>query len=125
MANTSRFPGGANNDNTSRILTNEVQNKAYTASIAIAAKEANTLVVVGQLTGALLLTIGTGTATTAPYTGDVVRFLFSADGTGRVVTFSTGFQAAGTLTVAANKYGSASFMFNGATWIETGRTATV
>jgi hypothetical protein len=125
MANTSRFPGGGNNDNTSRILTNEVQNRNYAASIAVTAREASTLITVGQLTGALSLTIGTGTATTAPYTGDIVRFLFGADGTGRVVTFSTGFQSAGTLTVAANKFGSASFTFNGSTWIETGRTATV
>ncbi|RYD57285.1 MAG: hypothetical protein EOP56_08220 [Sphingobacteriales bacterium] len=125
MANTSRFPGGFNNDNTSRIITNEVLNRTYAASVAINAREANTLVNVGQLTGALSLTIGTGSTSSAPYIGDVVRFLFSADGTGRVVTFSTGFQSAGNLTVAANKYGSASFMFNGATWVETGRTVTV
>ncbi|RYD57015.1 MAG: hypothetical protein EOP56_09415 [Sphingobacteriales bacterium] len=124
MATTSRFAGGENNDNTYRILTHQDQAPAYAASIAITTKEYSTTVMPAQLTGALTLTIGVGTSTTAPMKGDIVRFVFSADGTNRVVTFSTGFQSAGTLTVVASKFGSASFMFNGTAWIETGRALT-
>jgi hypothetical protein len=124
MATTSRFPTGPSFDNTSRIITNAHQMTAYAASVAITTTYANTVVNMAQLTGALTLTIGTGTTDTAPYAGDTVRFLFAADGTNRVVTFSTGFQSAGTVTVTASKYGTVAFMFNGTTWVETGRTVT-
>lgn len=120
MPNESKFSGGANTDKTSRILTNDYQAPAYASSIAITAAADNTVVKVGQLTGALTLTIGT----TAPFIGAKVTFLFSVDATNRTVTFGTGFQPSATLALTASKYGSATFMFNGSTWIETGRAVT-
>jgi hypothetical protein len=47
--------------------------------------------------------------------------LFLADGTGRTVTFGTGFAPSATLAITASKHASASFVFNGALWMETGR----
>lgn len=111
-------------DNTSRNITNEFQDKAYAATIAITTTKNRTLVRVAQLTGALTVTCGVGSSTLPPVIGDRVTFLFSADGTNRVVTFSTGLQSSGTLTVTASKYGSAEFMFNGTTWVEVSRAVT-
>lgn len=122
MATTARFTGTKNTDNTDRIAFNDYQNPAYAASIAIATKPhaSNTLVQI-TLTGALSLTIGVGTSTTAPFVGDTVRFLIKSDASIRVVTFSTGFQPAGTLSTVASKTVSADFMFDGTGWQETGR----
>src|SRR3954471_6964217 len=122
MSTSARFTGAANKANTGSGSFNDYQAPAYAASIAIATKAVanKTLVQPGQLTGALSLTIGVGSATTPPMVGDEVKFLFAADGTNRVVTFSTGFATSGTLTVVASKKGTASFMFDGVAWVETG-----
>ena len=122
MATTARFTGAANKDNTSRRAFNEYQAPAYAASIAIATEEyaSDTLVKI-TLTGALTLTIGVGTSTTAPFVGDKVKFLIKSDASIRIVTFSTGFQPAGTLSTVASKTVFAEFMFDGTGWQETSR----
>lgn len=118
--NTPRFTPGTNQDNTLRTVTQDYQNPAYAASIAIKTSQAYTLVNVQQLTGALTLTANVSN----PFIGDELEFLFAADGTQRVVTFGTGLASSGTLTIALNKYGSAKFVFNGTTWVERSRAAT-
>lgn len=120
MPNTSRFGGNEYRDKSSNSLQNDYQTPAYAASIAIVAKAYNTVVKVDQLTGALSLTIDT----TVPYVGDKIQFLFAADATNRTVTFSTGFAPSATLAITASKKGSASFTFDGAAWVETGRAIT-
>lgn len=122
MSTTARFTGLKNKDNTDRVAFNDYQNPTYAASIAIATKPhaSNTLVQI-TLTGALTLTIGVGSATTAPYVGDTVKFLIKSDASIRVVTFSTGFQPAGTLSTVASKTVSAEFTFDGTGWQEAGR----
>lgn len=122
MSTTARFTGAAAKDNTDRRAFNDYQNPTYAASIAVAVKPnaSNTLVQI-TLTGALTLTIGVGSATTAPYVGDTVKFLIKSDASIRVVTFSTGFQPAGTLSTVASKTVYASFMFDGTGWQETSR----
>lgn len=122
MSTTARFTGTKNTENTDRGAFNDYQNPAYAASIAIATKPhaSNTLVQI-TLTGALTLTIGVGTASTAPFVGDTVRFLIKSDASIRVITFSTGFQPAGTLSTVASKTVSADFMFDGTGWQEIGR----
>lgn len=126
MSTTARFTGASNSDNTGRALLHDYQNPAYASSIAIATdvNATNTLVQVAQLTGALTMTIGVGTSTTAPYVGDEVRILFSADGTNRIVTFGTGFVSSGTLTVTASKFASVLAIFNGTAWQVVGREIT-
>lgn len=126
MSTTARFTGASNVDNTGRTLLMDYQSPAYASTIAIATdvNATNTLVQVAQLTGALTMTIGVGTLTTAPYVGDQVRILFSADGTNRVVTFGTGFVSSGTLTVTASKFASVLAIFNGTAWQVVGREIT-
>ena len=119
--NTPRFSPGTNQDNTLRTVTQDYQNPAYAANIALKLSEGYTLVNVQQLTGALTMTADA----THPYIGDELELLFSSDAGGpRVVTFGTGFASAGTLSVAASKYGSAKFVFNGSVWVERSRAAT-
>lgn len=100
--------------------TVDIQTPAYGASIAITTTKKTTKVIPAQLTGALTLTA----VVTGALIGDILIFVFSADGTNRVVTFSTNFNSAGTLTVVASKFGSTSFCYNGTAWIETGRALT-
>lgn len=119
--NTPRFTPGVNQDNTFRTVTQDYQNPAYAATIAIVTAQAYTLVNVQQLTGALSLSANVAN----PFIGDELEFLFASDGVGaHVVTFGTGFASSGTLSVAASKYGSAKFVFNGSVWVERSRAAT-
>lgn len=122
MSTLPRFTGAVNVDNTDRRFMNDYQAPAYAASIAISTKPnaARTLVQI-TLAGALTLTIGVGSATTPPMVGDEVIFLIKSDASIRVVTFSTGFQPAGTLSTVASKTVSASFIFDGTGWQEMGR----
>lgn len=124
MATISRFSGLPSDDNTSRVITNAYLNPDYAATIDLIPFAAKTVVKVAALTGALSITIGVGTSSTPPYVGDTIEFLFAASGADRIVTFSTGFSKSGTLTVVNAKYGSASFMFDGVSWVETGRALT-
>lgn len=119
---TFRFIAGAGQDKTGRIATFSQSSVAYATPIAVVPTEMYNLVKVAQLTGALTMTANVSLASTC--IGDTVDFIFSADGTNRVVTFSTGFSTSGTLTVTASKKATASFTFDGATWVETNRTVT-
>jgi len=124
MSTTVRIGSGSSKDNTGSVLQFENQGtKAYSASVAITTSQnvSNTLVTIGQATGALALTVGVGTSTTDPQVGDRLTILMSSDATGRVVTFSTGFASSGTLTMVASKKASAQFIFDGVAWVETNR----
>ena len=120
---TPRVGLGQNKDNTDRMILNDYQAPAYAASIAIATGVgvANTLIQPAQLTGNLSLTIGVGSATTDPQVGDTVKFIFTSDASIRVITFSTGFASAGTLSTVASKKAYAEFVFDGTAWVEMGR----
>lgn len=122
MANTNgyRFIRGANNDNTFQTVTQDSLAVAYAATIALIPAAQRNYFEIGQLTGALTMTADT----TAPFWGDTMVIQFNADGTNRVVTFSTGFATSGTLTVVASKFGNVSFMFTANGWVETARTLT-
>ena len=64
-----------------------------------------------QLTGAM--TINAATTIGNLTQGDLVIFLFEADGTERVVTFGTGFKSSGTVTVTAAKGATCLGVFDG------------
>ena len=120
-ANTlARIPASAKNiDNTHRKYQDDYQAPAYAASIAITMKSncKNTLVKVGTLTGALTLTINA--ASDQNFVGDTLTFLFLSDGTGRVVTYSTGFgYVTATQTLVASKTGSSTWVWTGTIWSE-------
>lgn len=125
MSTSARFSGAKEADNTHRAYQEDYQAPVYAATIALAIKPnaAKTLVAVA-LTGALTVTANVGSATTPPYLGDRIQFLFTPDGTSRVVTFGTGFLPTGTLSVTTAKYAQASFVFNGTSWIEESRAVT-
>jgi hypothetical protein len=120
MSTTARYPlvTKPNEDNTGNIITSQHQAPAYAASIALKLNAARTIVKIAQLTGALSMTA----ETTRPQIGDELTILFNADATARTVTFSTGFApSAATIVVAISKQASTSFMFDGVSWVETGR----
>lgn len=120
MPNSLRFLRGAGQDNTLRTVTQDAQQVAYAATIAIVPTEGINLVQVAQLTGALTMTA----TVTKLYIGDIVRVMLSADATNRIVTFSTGFASAGTITVTASKFAFVDFIFNGTSLQEMGRAVT-
>jgi len=124
MSTNVRLGSGNSQDNTGRTLQYDWQEVAYAASVAITTKQnvSNTTVRVAQATGALALTVSTGSATTDPQVGDRLTILASSDATGRVITFSTGFASAGTLTMVASKKASAQFVFDGTAWVELQRS---
>jgi hypothetical protein len=120
MSTTARYPlvTKPNEDNTGNIVTNQYQALAYAATIALKLFAARTVVKVAQLTGALTITA----ETTRPYIGDELTILFSADGTNRTVTLSTGLVgSAATIVVTASKQASYTAVFDGTSWVETGR----
>ena len=124
MSTTKRLGVGNSQDNTARAIQYDFQEVAYAASVAITVKDgiAKTTVRVAQATGALTLTANVGTSTTGPMVGDELMVMASSDGTGRVITFSTGFASAGTLTMVASKKAVAVFVFDGVAWIERTRS---
>ncbi len=104
-------------DNRYTIPYKEIKAITYAASKTVAPTQEETTYDFAQLTGNL-----TAIATITPcYTGDRMTCLFVADGTDRVVTFSTGFSANGTLTVPASTRATVSFVFNGSAWKESTR----
>lgn len=126
--NTPRFTGLANKENTERAIKRGYIAPAFAATLVLAslgfdAINAHHLVNVA-LTGAATITAPVGTSTTGPMIGDTLEFLFTPDGTSRIVTFGTGFAPNGTLTVTTAKYAYANFIFNGVAWVEKGRTVT-
>lgn len=119
MANP-RFGITPSDDNTGRVITYSYYNPAYASTISVAPNASSTSYIVQQLTGALTINASVGAALPL----DVITFLFNADSSNRVVTFGTGFSSAGTLTVTASKKASASFMFDGASFVELSRAIT-
>lgn len=111
-------------DNTDRIRNNQYQTPAFASTIALVVNSSYTLIKPATLTGAVTLTANVGSATVPPYVGDRIDFLFTPDGTSRVVTFGTGFLPTATLSVTTAKFATASFMFDGAAWLELGRAVT-
>lgn len=106
-----------NDDNTGRLLKLAEVDVAYAATIALTPNASKTYYNVAELTGNATIN---GTVSSSEV-GDEVVFMFDADGTNRTVTFGTGLAASATLVVAADKVATASFVFNGTTFIETGR----
>ncbi len=98
----------------------DIQTPAYAATLSVTTTKKVTKVIPAQLTGAATI----NAVVTGAVAGDILILSFSADGTNRVVTFGTNFTSAGTLTVVASKFGSASFIFNGTAFTETGRALT-
>jgi hypothetical protein len=133
MSTNSRFPVSPATptpisqgvDNTSRFLNNDYQAPAYAATIALKIFASNTIVQVGLLTGALALSVNVGSASTPPYVGDRLKVLFTSTA-GATVTLGAGFLfTAATIVIPATKTANATFVFNGASWVEEARAITI
>lgn len=97
-----------------------VSSPAYTATLALTPAAGANKYIVGQLTGAMTINV----TTTNMVAGDITHFVFSADGTNRVVTFGTAMKTSGTMTVVASKFGGVSFMYDGTQMVALGREIT-
>lgn len=116
---------GQGTDNSSRIFDNEYQIPAYAATLTIIPTKSSTVVNVGLLTGAMTVNVGVGSATTSPYVGDKMKFLFTSTA-GATVTLGTGLLVtAATVVIPALKTANLTFIFNGAAWVEEARAITV
>lgn len=126
MSALPRFTGAKNTENTYVSFAADYQAPVFASTIAIAIKQqvAKTLIQPATLAGAVTFTIGVGDANNPPYVGDRVEFLLVSDGTSRVATFGTGFLPTATLSVTTAKFAMISFIFNGTSWIEEGRSVT-
>jgi hypothetical protein len=122
MPATPRIVPGKNQDITSRVLTNDYQAPTYAATISPVVFAARTVIGPIAITGAL--TINPSIANS--YIGDEMVMIFT-NGTGGALVVTTGsnISSIGTLSVAAGKKGTIYCVFDGATWVETGRAATV
>ena len=94
---------------------------AYAATLALSPKGYKNVYNVAQLTGAMTINL----TVTGSNAGDEIVFTFSEDATGRTVTLGTGLKGSvATLVVASGKFATASFVFDGTNFIETGRAIT-
>jgi hypothetical protein len=116
-----RFGITKNEDNTGRVITHDIKEPAYSATLSLNTNASKTYVTVGALTGALTL----NTVDTNCQKYDELFITFTASGANRIVTFGTNFLTAGTLTVVSAKFGTVHFVYNGADWVEFGRALTV
>ena len=104
-------------DNTGAVLSYDLTAPTYTATLTVAPKVFNLTVKPGTLTGAMTI----NATETSSFRGDHLTFIFTSDGTGRVVTFGTNFISAGTLTLVASKQATASFIYDGTNYVEVSR----
>lgn len=122
MANSNAYISSAQNqDNTGRVLTFDYKSYTDASTIALTPTAYSTVVKVTEMTVNTTITVDTSSATFG--IGSRLEILFKGDATSPdtnyTVTFSTGFsvQTSNVLTVTARKYGKASFVFNGTTWV--------
>lgn len=110
-----RFGTLKNQDNTGRILTYGYIAPAYAATYTITTNAYETTVKMGTLTGAQTLVAAVGSC----HVTDKLILVLTADGTNRIVTFSTGFSsAAGSITVGSSTSITVYFTFNGTAWVQ-------
>lgn len=125
MSLSSRFGNTPGKEDSFRLINVDKQTLTYAATLAPLTKKALTIISVA-LTGVCTINMSAGANdTNPPYVDDEVEFQFTADAGGaRVVTFGTNCQSAGTASVAASKFGTVRFRFNGTAWIEKSRALT-
>ena len=104
-------------DNTFLMTSKEAKTITYASTVTVTPTQEKTIYNFAQLTGAISIVA----KITQAYTGDEITCIFHADGSDRVVTFSTGITSAGTFTIPASTYSLAQFVFNGVAWEEISR----
>jgi hypothetical protein len=118
MPNSYRIISGPNQDITGRVLTYDSQSPVYAATISPVITQAFTKIGPVALTGALTMNPSIAQS--------YITMLFTNGTAGAlVVTMGANVSNVGVLSVAIGKKGSVTCVFDGATWVETGRAATV
>lgn len=93
----------------------EKQNPDYAATLAVTVKQMDTFVQPAQLTGAVTINVTIDAQVTA---GAKLHIKLAADGTQRVATIGTGFDAAAPdLTVGANATVFKSYVYDGTAFV--------
>lgn len=121
------FTRGANQDNTLKIVTQDMQTIAYAATVALYPSANKNFYNFADLSGDMTITANEALAIdgTGPKWGDTMEMQFAAVSANRTVTLSTGLiGTATTLVVVSGKFGNLSFTFTRNGWIETGRSLT-
>lgn len=111
ITNAQRFGTSTRDDNTGRVLTYAYSAPSFTATLNVNANAYETTVR-DTLTGAQTITA----TVTRCKVADKLRLIFCADGTDRIVTFSTGFTTTTAYTVTASTSSIMRFSFNGYKW---------
>jgi hypothetical protein len=100
----------------------DIQSPASAATLSVTTTQRTTKVIAGTLSAGMTV----NAVVTDAQSGDLLYFAFNADGSGPyTVTFGTNFVSSGTISVAASKYGSAEFIYNGTVWVMINKSATV
>ena len=118
-ASAQRFGTTKKDDNTGRVLTYAYSSVTFAAVSYHKVNAFETFLNIGKLTAAHTDSINVTNAKVC----DKVTLMYLCDTltAGRVVTFGTNFKSAGTFTIAKNKRGSATFIFDGVYWVENSR----
>lgn len=111
---TPRFGTAKNQDNTGRVLTYRYAAPTYASTYALGPNAYETTIVFDTLEGAMTLTSSVGSC----HIADKLSLVFFADGTNRVVTFSTGFASGGNITVNSGTKMTVNFVFDGVGWVQ-------
>lgn len=114
---TPRFGTSAGRDNTGRVITYSYTTPAYADTVELATKHYESVVKVAALTGDAVVVA----STTNAKVGDKIYMIFNATGGARTVTFSTGMVPSATLVVDSAQKATASFIFDGTSFIEASR----
>lgn len=97
---TNRF-GNLPEDNTGRLITQDHQNPAFSATIGAVVSAQRTTVVIPQMTGAVTLNITEDLSLHSIEEGDEITIMASADGSARTVTLGTKLKGADLVLLAA------------------------
>ena len=112
-----RFGVLPNEDNTGRVITHDIKEPAYIATLSLTPNASRTFVNPATLTGAM--TVNCVDTLCQKY--DEITFILKSDTTSRTVTFGTNFVSAGTIAPAISKSASISFIYDGTNFVETNR----
>lgn len=111
VSTAQRFGTPPGDDNTGRVLTYAYSAPSYTATLTVNPNAYETIVR-DTLTGAQTVIA----KVTRAKVGDKLRFIFVADGSNRIVTFSTGFSTTAAYTVTASQVYEVDFAYSGFYW---------
>jgi hypothetical protein len=111
-----RAPDGATLEKNEVLFPwSEVQSPAFAATLPVTIKQMTTILKPGTLTGAVTINLTLDAQLTA---GAKLHIKATADGTNRVITLGTGFDAASTaITVTASTCFCRSFVYDGTAFI--------